>query len=311
MLKNFIGYTQGAGSDQAPTLYFENGRITQEHADIDNIGKDVLSLKDAAEQLRANVTYDKGSKKWEAVWKTFPRDKNNKEELERVNQLLNEEIPDEVKRINVKTFLYEYRKYGDVIHQSHNLDDYHTHRSRGEMYPPDREITRELAISATQNYPEKPKILIKQIKKINEDINVLLDGNKKSISKDQLDTIKRLEQERDRKNNELIGRMTEIKEILYKKWETRLGRGRVREEDIERIASDSQNSLQELAENFLEALEKRSKIIKDNRRERDFIDDRIMRRRIVHRYSPYRRPVRGGRNSQRERNFGRRPGGRR
>lgn len=35
---NYIGYTQGGGPGQKPTLYFENGRLTQEHDHSDNEG---------------------------------------------------------------------------------------------------------------------------------------------------------------------------------------------------------------------------------------------------------------------------------
>lgn len=34
----YLGYTQGGGSDQKPTLYFENGRLTQEHSKPKNVG---------------------------------------------------------------------------------------------------------------------------------------------------------------------------------------------------------------------------------------------------------------------------------
>ena len=34
----FLGYTQGDGKNQKPTLYFENGRLTQEHDKPENVG---------------------------------------------------------------------------------------------------------------------------------------------------------------------------------------------------------------------------------------------------------------------------------
>jgi len=34
----YLGYTQGRGQQQLPTLYFENGHLTQEHTIPDNVG---------------------------------------------------------------------------------------------------------------------------------------------------------------------------------------------------------------------------------------------------------------------------------
>ena len=53
----YVGYTQGGGSRQLPTLYFENGRLTQEHKHPDNVGWH--PLKDPDCHVRINIIYCK------------------------------------------------------------------------------------------------------------------------------------------------------------------------------------------------------------------------------------------------------------
>lgn len=50
----YIGYTQGGGPGQLPTLYFENGRLTQEHRHPENVGWH--PLRNPNQHVRLNVT---------------------------------------------------------------------------------------------------------------------------------------------------------------------------------------------------------------------------------------------------------------
>ncbi|TRX54848.1 hypothetical protein FNH22_19025 [Fulvivirga sp. M361] len=53
----YIGYTQGSG--QPPTLYFENGRLTQEHPHADNVGWHPLRNRQP-NHVRINATLELG-----------------------------------------------------------------------------------------------------------------------------------------------------------------------------------------------------------------------------------------------------------
>jgi hypothetical protein len=69
---NYIGYTMGADNIGFPTLYFENGHITQKHEKIDNVGwhphnnfKLYFTFKKNVPNLvcvRSNVSYNKLTK---------------------------------------------------------------------------------------------------------------------------------------------------------------------------------------------------------------------------------------------------------
>lgn len=54
----YLGYTQGGDSTQLPTLYFENGHLTQEHAYPTNVGWHPLP-ESTAKHYMANIGKNK------------------------------------------------------------------------------------------------------------------------------------------------------------------------------------------------------------------------------------------------------------
>ncbi len=276
-LGGFIGYTRGSGPDQAPTLYFENGRITQEHRDIDNIGQEITQDKGTTGLVRANVRYNPQTRKWEAEWMNIPPGPEHRDALNRMNDLLDQEITDRDERVRKGTFLYEYRKYDGTVHHTDFLDDYETHISRGPMYGPDREVTQKVADRAVDTYPVKAYLLAEEIEDLDGEIHHLLDLHESRLPSEVVQRIGVLMQQREATLLELKNRMDTIAKIQSERWKERLG-GNPKRNDIEWIYNERSHRLSNLAGDFLDALGHRPKIIDDFHKETNLIENQISRR---------------------------------
>lgn len=123
----FIGYTQGGGENQLPTLYFENGRFTQEHEIAGNVG---WHPENPDNLTRANVRFN--GIHWEIV-DLFgdDRDEDLRDQIHqglRRLEVINPQVTG-LRRRDRQTFLLEVSEDGGV------------HPSRGRLNRPNDRVT--------------------------------------------------------------------------------------------------------------------------------------------------------------------------